>query len=177
MNFENYIKKCKPELIGEIIIKSNLLESSINRIITNYLKIGNIKSQFVNDVILNPLNLSFSKKYQIFKMILIEELNYKNKDLRILDNDFHKIFNIRNIIAHNEPSPDLKYKQIKDKNGFHNFFEFDFENIRMLHLEKNLKHDKEHFSYPKIEDLYEEFNIKWTEISKLIEKINTQLKT
>jgi len=176
MNFQNYIQKCKPELIGEIIIKSNLLESHMNRLITKYLDVEHGKKQeFVNNIILNPLNMLFSKKYQIFKFILIEKLDYSNKDLRELDNDFHKLFNIRNIVAHNEPSPDLKYKKVVTETGAHNFYEFDFNNVRMLHIEKNIKPGADNFSYPKIEELCDEFNKKWDKLSKLLKTFDDKL--
>ena len=176
MNFQNYIEKCKPELIGEIIVKSNMLESHMNRLITQYLEINNsVKKDFVNNVILNPLNMLFSKKYQIFKLILIEKLDYSNKDLRELDSDFHKLFNIRNIVAHNEPSPDLKYRKVVTEGGAHNYYEFDFNNVRMLHIDKNVKPGTANFSYPKIEELCDDFNIKWKKLSKLLNDLDDKL--
>lgn len=86
------------KIIADVIVKVNVLESSIKEIIVSYVKSD--KEEFVTDVLLNNLIINLSSKIKALKYIIVAE------KIEIKESDLFNALKItmlkRNLIAHSD---------------------------------------------------------------------------
>lgn len=84
--------------IADVIIKLNLLEFRIKKILSRY--IDSSKNDFIEEILLNNMMIPLSTKIKLLKYIYLE--NSKNNISKELIDAFHIVLNKRNGIAHSE---------------------------------------------------------------------------
>ena len=95
---EEFIAKQK-EIVADIILKFNEVEYLIKTIISIY--ISSDKKEFIDNVLLNNLILSFSSKNNILKYI-IENNNKLTDNSKKLKDSIKNLMGFRNIVAHSD---------------------------------------------------------------------------
>jgi len=85
---------------GYIISMFNVIEGKVEDIIYRFLNPSIEKEEFVRDILLNNAILNFSSKVKLL-IYISNELGY---DLAKTPDSLHKLMNIRNKFAHNDPN-------------------------------------------------------------------------
>jgi hypothetical protein len=95
------------EARGWVLDRANQLERKINSIIIKYIQPSKNKNQFMDEIILNPSNITFGNKIKIINAIQSEIIKNKkglNKETKSsfkqLANELRKLCSIRNAFAH-----------------------------------------------------------------------------